>query len=174
MFLRDRDSFLVEQAGVGHLDRRSDAVVVGNALLGSEDVEGFCDHGAPADVLGLPLFRFLLQILRDHLGAVDHGQVEVAHKCFLLCAWLSIAAEDGLLVTLKAVEASESSFVPPLASMVWGKGAKEGKGYYFYGLEFKGPSGENLKAIEARVEDKMKGSVFGLGTGISDTSWNTR
>ena len=53
----DRHGLLVEEARVGHLDRRPDAVLVGDALLGAEDVQRFADDGAAREVLGLALLR---------------------------------------------------------------------------------------------------------------------
>jgi len=85
-----------------------------------------------------------------------------------------MAVNEGLLVALKAEEISESVFVPPQAEVVWGKGAKEGHGYFFYGVQFKNPSAEYIKAIESRVEDKTKGTTCGLGKGIADISWGIR
>ena len=85
-----------------------------------------------------------------------------------------IAVENAPLVMLKALESGESIFVPPLARMVWGRMARAGGGYFFYGLEFKDPSSAYLNALASRVEAKSKSAQFGLGSGIADTSWDTR
>ena len=85
-----------------------------------------------------------------------------------------VNVENQLFVLLKAIESAESIFVPPLGRVVWGRRASEGAGYYIYGVEFKTPSVEFTKAIQARVEDKSKSSFYGLGSGISDSTWNTR
>ncbi len=81
-----------------------------------------------------------------------------------------IAVGKDLLISLKAEEISEGPFVPPLGRVVWGKGAKQGVGYFFYGIEFKNQSADYSKAIEQRVDHKMSGVSFGLGSGITDTS----
>jgi len=82
----------------------------------------------------------------------------------------SLSFEAELLITLKAVESSEALFVPSLAKVIWVKAAREGKGYFFYGLEFRHSSDENLKCITVRVEEKMQSLSYGLGSGISDVS----
>ncbi|MBF0386535.1 MAG: PilZ domain-containing protein [Candidatus Omnitrophica bacterium] len=85
-----------------------------------------------------------------------------------------VNVEKDFLVMLKAVEPAESIFVPPLARMVWGKTVREGAGYYYYGLEFKDLSSSYETAIGTRIVDKSAGALFGLGSGITDTSWNIR
>ncbi|MBF0593816.1 MAG: PilZ domain-containing protein [Candidatus Omnitrophica bacterium] len=107
----------------------------------------------------------------DRLGISSRGILRnISVSGALLETKVLVSVEPGMLVTLKSIEAQESIFVPPLARLVWGKAAREGKGYFFYGLEFKEPSGDYTRSIGLRVEDKMNSSMFGLGSGIADTS----
>ena len=76
----DGHGFFVEEAGIGHLDRRPDVVVVGDTLLSAEDVQRFADDVAARDVLGLALFGVLLKVLGHHFRPMDHGQVERRHR----------------------------------------------------------------------------------------------
>jgi hypothetical protein len=86
----------------------------------------------------------------------------------------AMVVEQDLQMTLKAEEAQESCFVPPFARVMWGKPAREGQGYFFYGVQFINPSDDFVKAIEARVENKSQGSVYGLGSGITDAPFGFR
>lgn len=70
-------------------------------------------------------------------------------------------------IELHAVESVEKDIVPRSAKLIWGKGAREGRGYYFYGLEFKTISDTNRAALADRVENKIKSISFGLGSGMS-------
>ncbi len=81
MLLGDGDRLLVEQAGVGHLDGGPQAIIVGDPLLGAEDVEGFLDDRASGEVFPLTLFRLFLKVFRHHLWPVDNGYIEFAHSC---------------------------------------------------------------------------------------------
>ncbi|MEI6438230.1 MAG: PilZ domain-containing protein [Candidatus Omnitrophota bacterium] len=111
----------------------------------------------------------------DRLGQSGKGILRnISISGAMLETKTQLTVDKDLLIMLKAAEFAESSFVPPIARLVWGRTAREGSGYFFYGMEFKDPSLAYSKAIQARVEDKAKSTQFGLGSGISDTSWNTR
>ena len=79
-----------------------------------------------------------------------------------------IAPEERSVVTMLAEDSREKDFIPPLARIAWARGAKEGKGYFFYGLEFMSMTEANKTALPARVEEKLQSISFGLGSGISN------
>ena len=78
-----------------------------------------------------------------------------------------IAPEERTVVATVAEDPGEKDLIPPLAKIVWAKGAREGKGYFFYGLQFIDMTDANRKAIPTRVDEKLKSVGFGLGNGIS-------
>ena len=74
---------VVEEAGVGHLDRGFDAVLMGNGLLGLEDIQAFGQQRLAADIFLFAVTRHLLRIFRHHLRPVDHVQDKAFfHKLF--------------------------------------------------------------------------------------------
>lgn len=81
---------------------------------------------------------------------------------------LSVA---NVVIDLQAQEPLEQDLVPSSARVLWGKQAKEGRGYSFYGIEFNSLTDSNRAALAAHVEVKMRSVSFGLGTGISDNNF---
>ena len=64
--------FVIEQAGISHLDCGFDPVFVGDGLLGFEDIQAFGQQGFTANVLLFALSGDLLSIFRNHFRPVDH------------------------------------------------------------------------------------------------------
>ena len=67
---------VVEQAGVGHLDGGLQPVLVGDGLLGLEDIQAFGQQGLASQILLLALAGDLFGVLRHHLWAVDQIEDE--------------------------------------------------------------------------------------------------
>ena len=86
----------------------------------------------------------------------------------MLEAKVLIVPEDRQQLHIVAEDPKEKDFIPPQARICWVRGANEGKGYFFYGLEFMKMSELNKTALPSRVEEKLKIFSFGLGSGISN------
>ena len=87
VLLGQRHRLRVEQAGVGHLDGGPDAVLVGDGLLGLEDVQALGKQRLAADVLLFAVTRHLLGVLRHHLRPVDHVQDKAFHLVYSFLCW---------------------------------------------------------------------------------------